>query len=111
MEDSTEPVRTDRQRTRGHAERILQALRDAGAIGCTNVSLWQWVHAVNSRISDLRARGHVVKCVRESPGVYRYFLHEHSIPPSPAPEHSSPTSSPQTPAELPLFATIEEAAR
>jgi hypothetical protein len=51
-------------------------LRAAGERGCTNSELWAIAHAAHSRISDLRARGHRIVCVREGPGVYRYTLEE-----------------------------------
>jgi hypothetical protein len=42
--------------------------------GCTNSQLWAVCHAVNSRISDLRKRGHKIEAVAEGGGVWRYRL-------------------------------------
>ncbi len=45
-------------------------LRAAGERGVTNAELWDVAHAAHSRIAELRALGHRIRCVREAPGLY-----------------------------------------
>ena len=66
----------DHCRADGQAERILGLLVAAGAAGVTNHDLWAVCHAVNSRISDLRRRGHDIVCTPEGGGRYRYVLRQ-----------------------------------
>jgi hypothetical protein len=66
----------DQNHRRAQADHILEMLRTAGDRGCTNAELWAVAHAAHSRISDLRARGHRIACVREAPGLYRYTLEQ-----------------------------------
>ena len=101
-----ESIQVDRRRTFAQSDEILQMLRAAGDRGSTNAELWSCAHAISSRISDLRKRGHTITCVREHPGLYRYTLHPPVVNAA-APAPAAP--SPQPPADLPLFATIEEA--
>lgn len=68
---------TDRKRADAHAEKILSMLIAAGSLGCTNSQLWTVCHPVNSRISDLRRRGHEIAATSEGRGIWRYRL----IPP------------------------------
>lgn len=65
-------------RAHGHAERLLKLLIAAGDRGCMNYELWAVCHAVNSRISDLRARGFEIACTSEGGGKYRYVLRKES---------------------------------
>lgn len=64
----------DRRRADGQCERILGLLVSAGDLGCTNRELWAVCHAVNSRVSDLRRRGHEIIAKAEGGGIYRYRL-------------------------------------
>jgi hypothetical protein len=64
----------DIERARGQEDQILSMLREAGNRGCTNSQLWAICHAVNSRISDLRKRGHKIDATAEGGGVWRYRL-------------------------------------
>jgi len=64
----------ERKRADAHSDTILAMLAAAGALGCTNSQLWTVCHAVNSRISDLRRRGHVITAECEGGGVWRYRL-------------------------------------
>lgn len=64
----------DVERARGQEDQILSMLRAAGAAGCTNSQLWAVAHAVNSRISDLRKRGHRITAGSEGGGIWRYKL-------------------------------------
>jgi hypothetical protein len=61
----------DIERARGQEDRILSMLRAAGPAGCTNSQLWTVAHAVNSRISDLRKRGHKITTESEGRGIWR----------------------------------------
>src|SRR5579862_6036295 len=65
---------TDRARTDAQSGKILEMLIAAGAKGCTNSQLWDVCHAVNSRISDLRKRGHKIDAAAEGGGIWRYRL-------------------------------------
>jgi hypothetical protein len=67
----------DIERTRGQEDQIFSMLREAGERGCTNSHLWTVAHAVNSRISNLRKRGHRITAEPQGGGVWRYRL----IPP------------------------------
>jgi hypothetical protein len=89
----------DQNRRRGQAERILAILRAAGGRGVTNAELWPIAHAAHSRISDLRARGHRIRCEREGSGLYRYTLE----PPDAVPPLLSLIGRGVT---LPLFASL-----
>ena len=62
----------DRKRADGQADEILAMLSAAGDLGCTNSKLWTVCHAVNSRISDLRKRGHRIEAKSKGGGVWRY---------------------------------------
>ena len=73
--DSADRVRADAQ-----SGKILEMLVAAGAQGCTNSQLWEVCHAVNSRISDLRKRGHKIDAIAEGGGVWRYRLAANSSP-------------------------------
>lgn len=64
----------ERKRSDAHSDRILAMLTAAGGLGCTNSQLWAVCHAINSRISDLRRRGHQITAVSEGAGVWRYRL-------------------------------------
>jgi hypothetical protein len=64
----------DRARADAQSGKILEMLTAAGAHGCTNSQLWAVCHAVNSRISDLRKRGHTIEAVSEGGGIWRYRL-------------------------------------
>lgn len=78
------PLDTE-QRTRSdaHSAKILEMLTMAGVQGCTNSQLWTVCHPVNSRISDLRARGHEITATSEGNGVWRYRLIQKIPKPSP----------------------------
>jgi hypothetical protein len=94
------------ERTRGQEDEILELLRKAGQHGCTNAELWTVCHAVNSRISDLRRRGHHIEALCEGRGVWRYRLIE-PVPPQPDPQKAG--KSPANPGvTLPLFAGVRE---
>jgi hypothetical protein len=97
---------TQRERAKGQEDEILEMLREAGTGGCLNSELWTVCHAVNSRISDLRKRGHRIEAMPEGRGVWRYALLE-SAPPVPDPQaaEKSPTKPENT---LPLFAGARE---
>jgi hypothetical protein len=69
----------DHKRARAQADEILSMLTVAGELGCANSELWSVCHAVNSRISDLRKRGHKITAESEGGGTWRYRL----IPPEP----------------------------
>jgi hypothetical protein len=58
----------------------------AGDRGCTNGQLWEIAHATNSRISDLRSRGHKIIAECEGSGTWRYTL---TAMPEPAPRESA----------------------
>lgn len=64
----------DHRRAQPHADKIPSMLTAAGSVGCTNLELWSACHPVNSRISDLRARGHRIKAKPEGRGAWRYWL-------------------------------------
>ncbi len=66
--------RVDLERARGQEDQILAMLIAAGPAGCANSQLWAVCHAVNSRISDLRKRGHKITAESEGGGVWRYRL-------------------------------------
>ncbi len=66
----------DHRRANGQCERILGLLVAAGDRGCSNAELWSVAHAVNSRIADLRRRGHDIVCTPEGGGRYRYVLRQ-----------------------------------
>jgi hypothetical protein len=74
---------TDLERARGQEDQILSMLQAAGPAGCANSQLWRVCHAVNSRISDLRKRGHKITAESEGGGTWRYRL-IHSVAPRPA---------------------------
>ena len=76
MPDTGTPMSeiADRKRAEAHADRILSMLTAAGSLGCTNAELWAVCHAVNSRVSDLRKRGHRIVAKSEGGGVWRYRL-------------------------------------
>lgn len=65
---------SERKRADAHADKILGMLTAAGNLGCTNSQLWTVCHALNSRISDLRRRGHEISAESEGGGVWRYRL-------------------------------------
>ena len=79
-----------RKRTDAHANKILTMLTEAGSRGCTNSQLWTVCHAVNSRISNLRRRGHHIVAESEGSGIWRYRL----IPPEPQQHAHGPEKSP-----------------
>jgi hypothetical protein len=64
----------DRARAAAQANKILAMPVEAGGLGYTNSQLWTICHAANSRISDLRKRGHKIEAVSEGAGVWRYRL-------------------------------------
>lgn len=64
----------ERKRSDAHSDTILAMLAAAGSRGCTNSQLWTVCHAVNSRISDLRRRGHQITADCEGGGIWRYRL-------------------------------------
>jgi hypothetical protein len=64
----------DRARADAQSRKIFDMLASAGAQGCTNSQLWAVCHAVNSRISDLRKRGHKIEAAAEGGGIWRYRL-------------------------------------
>jgi hypothetical protein len=64
----------DRARADAQSGKILEMLVAAGDRGCTNSQLRAICRAVNSRISDLRRRGHDIDAVSEGGGVWRYRL-------------------------------------
>jgi hypothetical protein len=66
--------RADVERLRGQQDQILSMLIAAGPAGCVNSQLWAVCHAVNSRISDLRKRGHKITAESEGRGKWRYRL-------------------------------------
>ena len=72
----------ERKRSDAHSDTILAMLTAAGARGCTNSQLWTVCHAVNSRISDLRRRGHQITAECEGGGVWRYRLTSPAAQPS-----------------------------
>jgi hypothetical protein len=84
---------------------VLSRLRLAGERGCINVELWHICHAVNSRIADLRKRGHRIIAACEGRGVWRYRLIEaEPVSPDPVPAPTPATeSAARRPAALPLF--------
>lgn len=55
-------------------EKILAALKDAGLDGITNVELNKISFLYNSRLSDLRRKGFVIKTDYLGKGVYKYTL-------------------------------------
>jgi hypothetical protein len=97
---------TNRERARGQEEEILSTLRLAGERGCTNTELWAICHAVNSRISDLRKRGHRIEASPEGRGVWRYRLLK-AAPTSPDPLPTGKSAT-EKQAVLPLFAKERE---
>ena len=60
------------------ADRLLLAL-ERSPLGLTSLDIVQELHIINTtgRVSDLRARGHRIDCVRDERG---YFVF-HLIPP------------------------------
>jgi hypothetical protein len=64
----------DRTRAHAQASTILEMLATGGAQGFTNSQLWAVCHAVNSRISDLRKRGHKIQATAGGGGIWLYRL-------------------------------------
>jgi|SRR6516225_3492310 hypothetical protein len=87
----------DRSRADAQSSKILEMLVTAGARGCTNSQLWAVCHAVNSRISDLRKRGHKITAKSEGGRIWRHKL----IPPETF--HPSAWQDRPRPTKLPLF--------
>lgn len=80
---------TDVGRARGQEDQILCMLIAAGPAGCVNSQLWAVCHAVNSRISDLRKRGHKITAESEGGGVWRYrLIHPPKVASEPASDYA-----------------------
>lgn len=74
MNSKPKRIAADVERARGQDDQIFSMLLAAGPAGCTNSQLWTVCHAVNSRISDLRRRGHKITAESEGRGIWRYRL-------------------------------------
>jgi len=59
-------------------------LTATGSLGCTNAQPWTVCHPINSRISDLRKRGHNITAESEGGGIWRYRLVAQSEPHQPS---------------------------
>lgn len=67
----------EQERRTSHRERVLQALRAAGAAGVLNVILCRkdiGGSRAGGRVQEWRDRGYVIDCDRVEDGVYRYTL-------------------------------------
>jgi hypothetical protein len=64
----------DRLRAAAQADKILGMLSAAGDRGCLKSELWAACHGVNSRVSDLRKRGHKIQALAVGRGVWQYRL-------------------------------------
>lgn len=62
------------ERIPSQLERILQALRNAGPDGVTNIELNKICLKYDARISDLRRKGYVIRTESLGKGVYKYYL-------------------------------------
>lgn len=71
-------LRDELDRRGTNRERVLEALRQAGATGCTNVELVAvgGMRAVGARLPELRDAGHDIETVCEGRGRWRFVLHE-----------------------------------
>jgi hypothetical protein len=99
--------RTDVDRARGQEDQILSMLIAAGPVGCANSQLWAVCHAVNSRISDLRKRGHNITAEPEGRGVWRYWLiNAPKTTPQPTADYARPPRSVERD-RLPLFDGVQ----
>lgn len=94
----------DRARANAQSRKILEMLTTAADRGCTNAQLRAICHAVNSRISDLRKRGHTIHAVAEGGGVWRYRLIRSEMQMSPSFEKRRRKEFER---EAPLFAHTE----
>ena len=92
----------DRVRADAQSGKILEMLIAAGSQGCTNSQLWEVCHAVNSRISGLRKRGHKIDATAEGGGVWRYRLVVESNPDKPT--HFEQLRQRELEQQAPLFA-------
>jgi hypothetical protein len=103
---TTKPSRAakDIERARGQENQILSMLRAAGPAGCTNSQLSSVAHAVNSRASELRKRGHRITAEAEGGGLWRYRL---TRPESERPSRLEPRQRSELEQQAPLFATPE----
>jgi hypothetical protein len=98
---------TDLERAHGQEDQILALLIAAGPTGCVNSQFRAVCHAVNSRISDLRKRGHNITAESEGRGVWRYWL---ITPPKSTPEPALGYTRPPRSAQrdrLPLFDGVQ----
>ena len=68
----------EQTRRANNRQRVLDALRQAGPNGCTNVELVTigGMRAVGGRLTELRADGYDIETVREGGGLFRFVLHE-----------------------------------
>lgn len=71
-------MRDGQARRETNETRVLQALRDAGTAGLTNVQLVAvgGMRAVGGRVDALRAKGYDIETQREGRGLFRFVLHE-----------------------------------
>lgn len=78
------------------AERLLQRLRQVGAVGITTGELIRegccGLRPPN-RIGDLRRVGHLIETVREGNGVFRFILVRENPNPEPKRKRKRPSSS------------------
>jgi hypothetical protein len=66
----------DQEKNEEQAGKILALLKSRGEMGATNVELNAIAINHTGRVSDLRAKGHVVCCKRDYGRVFRYRLGE-----------------------------------
>ena len=62
------------ERIPSQLEKIVQKLKEAAPDGVTNADLNKICFKYDSRISDLRRKGYVIKTERIGKGVYKYYL-------------------------------------
>jgi hypothetical protein len=110
LENHSRRFASDVNRARSQGDEVLRRLRLAGSRGCRNTELWDICHAVNSRIADLRNRGHQIHATCEGRGVWRYRLIEtESLSPDPSSPQPTPAGSAAPhPVTLRLFAGVPE---
>src|SRR5690554_5867955 len=65
-----------KKRTKSQLETIIEALRNAGDRGCTNVELKDLTGRMNNSLSFLYMEGYKIRAEHLGKGVYRYVLLE-----------------------------------
>jgi hypothetical protein len=84
------PLEEDiRLRAKAQRSKIIEALREAGVKGLTNVYLYDNItKSLGARLTELYERGYYIQCTKVKDGVYNYVLIAEPIKPQPKPKRA-----------------------